>query len=137
MWITSPTASTSLACSNGGPTLPLTGTPTVRGVSPQVREGGLTSPSVWEYAAGVNRQLGRAAYRVDFSYRKFQDFYIQRTTAETGRVIDTREFAPPSVRGRSYDLSLIENDRDGLRFYFFSAQPPDDAPSGFFADRSR
>ena len=99
---------------NGGPGLPLTGTPTVRGVSPQVAEGGLKSPSAWEYAAGVNRQLGRAAYRVDFSYRKFQDFYIQRTTSETGRVIDTREFAPASVRGRSYDFSLIENDEDGL-----------------------
>jgi hypothetical protein len=99
---------------NGGATLPLTGTPSVRGVSPVVRDGSLRSPSVWEYAVGSNRQFGRAAVRADFAYRDYQDFYVERTTADLGRVVDARDFAPPSVRGRSYDLSYIENDSEGL-----------------------
>jgi hypothetical protein len=99
---------------NGGATLPLTGSPSVRGVSPQVR-GSLDSPYVWEYATGVNRQFGsRAAVRADFVYRDYGGFYIQRTDLTTGAAVDTRSFAPASVQGRAYDLTLIENDKDGL-----------------------
>jgi hypothetical protein len=62
---------------NGGPNLPLNGTPTIPGVSPQIGE--LSSPYTWEYATGVNRQFGsRAAARVDFIYRNYRDFYIDR-----------------------------------------------------------
>ena len=69
---------------NGGANLPVTGTPTVRGVSPQVRDS-LDSPSVWEYATGVNRSFGgRAALRADFAYRDYRDFYVQRTDLSTG-----------------------------------------------------
>jgi hypothetical protein len=99
---------------NGGPTLPLTGAPSVRGVTPQVLDGSLRSPHVWEYAAGVNRQFGQAAFRADATFRDYRDFYIQRVTTETGRVIDNREFAPASVQGRSHDLAYIENDDEGL-----------------------
>jgi hypothetical protein len=99
---------------NGGPTLPLTGVPTVRGITPQVRDGSLRSPSVWEFASGVNRTFRRATLRADFTYRNYQDFYMARTTIDNGKAIDTRDFAPPSVAGREYDLSFIENDTEGL-----------------------
>ena len=98
---------------NGRENLPIFGTPTVKGVSPQVL-GSLRPPSNWEYAAGVSRQVGdRAALRADFIYRNFQDFYVQRTDLSTGRATDTRPFAPAAVRGREYDLSVIENDEEG------------------------
>ena len=99
---------------NGGPTQALTGVPTVRGITPQVQDGALRSPSVWEFASGVNRTFRRATVRADFTYRNYQGFYIARTTLDNGKAIDTRDFAPPSVRGREYDLSFIENDTEGL-----------------------
>jgi hypothetical protein len=98
---------------NGGPNLPLDGSPTVRGVTPQIL-GSLRPPSNWEYSTGVSRQLGsRATARADFIYRRFEDFYIQRTDMTTGRATDTRSFAPTAVQGRQYDLSVIENDDNG------------------------
>jgi len=98
---------------NGGANLPLNGTPTVRGVSPQIR-GSLDPPSVWEYATGVGRQLGnRASVRADFNYRKWDNFYIIVTDTTTGKATDTRSFAPAAVRGRQYDLSYITNDTSG------------------------
>ena len=60
------------------------GAPTIPGVTPQIGDD-LKSPSVFEYAAGVNRQFGtRAALRVDFVYRDYRDFYVQRTDQSTG-----------------------------------------------------
>jgi outer membrane receptor for ferrienterochelin and colicin len=97
----------------GGANLPLVGTPTVRGVTPQIL-GSLRPPSNWEYSTGVSRQLGsRATARADVVYRRFQDFYIQRTDLTTGRATDTRSFAPITVQGRQYDLSVLENDESG------------------------
>ena len=99
---------------NGGAGRPTTGSPSVRGVSPQVGPS-LAPPHVWEYSSGVNRQFGaRGAFRADFVYRNYKDFYIQRTDLTTGRAVDNRSFAPAAVRGRSYDLTLYENDTDGL-----------------------
>jgi outer membrane receptor for ferrienterochelin and colicin len=99
---------------NGGATLPVTGAPSVRGVSPQVRDS-LKSPGVWEYAAGISRQFNaRGALRADFAYRDYRDLYIQRTDLSTGHVIDDRPFAPAAVRGREYDLTLYDNDDEGL-----------------------
>jgi hypothetical protein len=99
---------------NGGANLPLAGTPTVRGVSPQI-QGSLEAPSVWEYSGGVNRQLGsRASVRADVTYRTWGNFYIAQTDLGTGKAIDTRSFAPAAVRGRQYDLTLITNDTTGL-----------------------
>jgi hypothetical protein len=99
---------------NGAATLPLTGSPSVRGVTPQVQSS-LDSPAVWEYATGVNRQFGnRATVRADFVYRDYGGFYVQRTDVSTGPATDTREFAPASVAGRQYDLTLLENDEDNL-----------------------
>ena len=86
---------------NGGPNLPLTGTPNIPGVTPQIR-GSLVSPSVMEYASGVSRNWGsRAAVRADFIYRNSGDFYAARTDMSTGRVTDKL--------GRTFDLSLVEN----------------------------
>ena len=99
---------------NGGANLAVTGSPTVRGVSPQVLDS-LRSPSVWEYATGVSRQFGaRAAVRADFAYRDYQDMYIQRTDLGTGQAVDDRSFAPAAVAGRRYDLTAIENDDEGV-----------------------
>jgi Carboxypeptidase regulatory-like domain/TonB dependent receptor/TonB-dependent Receptor Plug Domain len=98
---------------NGGSNLPLVGVPTVRGVSPQIL-GSLDPPRVWEYAAGVGRQLGsRASARADFSYRKWGNFYIAKTDMTTGKATDNRSFAPAAVRGRLYDLTYITNDESG------------------------
>ena len=46
---------------NGGANLPLTGPPTIPGVSPIIGE--LSSPNSWEYALGVNRQFEPARGR--------------------------------------------------------------------------
>lgn len=95
--------------SNGGPSLPMAGPATVRGVTPQVR-GSLRSPSAWEYSGGVSRQIGRASMRADVTYRNYHDFYAQRTDLSTGRVTDSRVLdIPAAVRGRVYDLTLVEN----------------------------
>ena len=86
---------------NGGPNLPLTGSPNIPGVTPQIR-GSLTSPNVLEYAGGINRQFGsRAAVRADVVYRDYHDLYASRTDQTTGLVIDKL--------GRPFDLALIEN----------------------------
>ena len=98
---------------NGGANLPLVGTPTVRGVSPQVL-GSLDPPKVWEFSGGVGRQFGnRTSVRADVSYRKWGDFYILKTDTTTGKAIDTRSFAPASVVGRQYDLTVLTNDTSG------------------------
>ncbi|MQA30518.1 MAG: hypothetical protein GEU82_11905 [Luteitalea sp.] len=79
------------------------------GVTPIIGDD-LESPSAWEYAGGISRQVGnRAAVRADVTYRDYGNFYAQRTDISTGRVIDTRAQAPASVRGHSYDLTVIEN----------------------------
>ena len=76
----------------------------MRGVSPQVIDGSLESPYVWEYATGVNRQFGsRAAVRADFVYRDYGGFYVQRIDATTGRggrytLVRTGERARPRLR---------------------------------------
>lgn len=86
---------------NGGASLPLTGTPNIPGVTPQIQKS-LTSPNVLEYATGLSRNWGsRAAVRTDFIYRDYRDFYITRTDMGTGKVTDKL--------GRTFDLTLIEN----------------------------
>src|SRR4029077_17531890 len=73
---------------NGGPNLPLTGSPNIPGVTPQIR-GSLTSPNLLEYAGGISRQFGsRGAIRTDVVYRDYNDFYASRTDQTTGVVID-------------------------------------------------
>jgi carboxypeptidase family protein/TonB-dependent receptor-like protein len=91
---------------NGGPTLPLSSAPTIPGVTPQIADG-LSSPSAWEYAAGVSRTFGaRASLRADMLIRHYVDFYLRQADTTTGRVQDPT--------GRSFDLTLITNAPDGL-----------------------
>ena len=88
---------------NGGPNLPLNGSPVIPGVSPII--GDLSSPNVWEYATGINRQFGaQAAVRADFVYRDYGNFYADFTTPG----VTARD-----NEGRVYDLVTIGND-DGL-----------------------
>jgi hypothetical protein len=87
---------------NGGPNLPLAAAPDIPGVSPII--GDLSSPYAWEYAAGVNRQVGqRAAVRLDTVYRDYKSPYADFT--EAGRRVQDAE-------GRSYDFVAIGNDTD-------------------------
>jgi hypothetical protein len=94
---------------NGGANLPTNGAPTLPGVTPQIGDD-LKSPSVFEYSAGINRQFGaRAALRVDYVYRDWRDFYVQRTDHSTGQVAN--------ALGQLFDLTLIENTNDLARRY--------------------
>jgi hypothetical protein len=92
---------------NGGANLPLNGVPTIPGVSPII--GNLSSPSVWEYATGVNRQVGnRGTVRADFVYRDFGNFYADFTApGQVGR----------DAEGRTYDLVTIGNSDIAFRKY--------------------
>ena len=91
---------------NGGPNLPLNGAPTIPGVTPQIADG-LSSPSAWEYAAGVSRRFGaRGSLRADLLIRNYVDFYMRQADTTTGRVQDPT--------GRAFDLTLITNAPDGL-----------------------
>jgi hypothetical protein len=97
---------------NGGARLPLNGTPIIPGVTPII--GDLSSPNAWEYAAGVNRQVGsRAAIRADFVYRDFGNMYAeftqlgQRATDPDGRVLDLVTIGNSDIAFRKYvGLSL-------------------------------
>jgi outer membrane receptor protein involved in Fe transport len=94
---------------NGGATLPLNGSPTIPGLSPQI-QGSLNSPHNLEYATGINRQFGsKAAFRVDGVFRDFRDFYATVVNTTTGRVTD--QF------GKAYDLALVQNSNDLKRRY--------------------
>jgi hypothetical protein len=94
---------------NGATSRPVTGSPLVRGVNAQVASS-FKSPNVMEYSTGVNRQFGNStALRADLVYRKYRDFYSQRTDLSTGQVTDDRPSAPAGVAGREYDLTLLEN----------------------------
>jgi outer membrane receptor protein involved in Fe transport len=94
---------------NGGANLPLAGAPTIPGVTPQI-QGSLDSPNSLEYAFGINRQFGdRAAFRADYVYRNFRDFYVTRLDTTTGTAKDQL--------GKTYDLGLIENSNDLKRRY--------------------
>jgi outer membrane receptor for ferrienterochelin and colicin len=91
---------------NGGANLPLNGAPTIPGVTPQIADG-LSSPSAWEYAAGVSRQFGaRASLRADLLVRHYVNFYMRQADTSTGQVQDPT--------GRAFDLALITNAPDGL-----------------------
>ena len=95
---------------NGGPTLPLNGTPTIPGLTPQIADG-LASPSAWEYAGGVSRRYGaRASLRADVLVRHYIDFYMRQADTTTGRVQDPTD---PTGR-RAFDLTLITNAPDSL-----------------------
>ena len=91
---------------NGGANRPFAEPPTVQGVNKKIGSS-LDSPNSLEYAAGVSRVLGqRGSARVDYVFRDYNDFYIDRTDLSTGKVTDDL--------GKLYDLTLVENSNDGL-----------------------
>ncbi len=94
---------------NGGSNLPLSAAPDIPGLTPVI--GALSSPYAWEYAAGVNRQVGqRGAVRLDTVYRDYRTPYADFTTPGS-RVTDSE--------GRSYDLITIGNESD-LAFHHYA-----------------
>ena len=94
---------------NGGSNLPFNGAPTIPGLTPVI-QGSLASPYNLEYAMGVNRQVGsRAAVRADYVFRDFRDFYVSVLDTSTGKVKD--QF------GKTYDLAVIQNSNDLMRWY--------------------
>ncbi|MEO8217647.1 MAG: carboxypeptidase regulatory-like domain-containing protein [Acidobacteriota bacterium] len=73
-------------------------------------EGSLKSPSVNEYAAGYGVQLGQSGYaKVDYIYRKWQDFYGLTVTQATGTITDQL--------GITHDRGIIDNTNDIQRNY--------------------
>ena len=88
------------------PNLPLNENPTLPGVQQRIGED-LTTPSNNEYALGIARQFGsRASIRADYTYRRYQDFYVARTDLSTGKVKNSF--------GQELDLTIIENDKDDI-----------------------
>ena len=93
---------------NGGPSLPYAQPPSLPGVATRIGAD-LKSPRVWEYATGVSRQFSRGSVRVDYVYRNWSQFYIQRTDMTTGRVAN--------AAGQLFDVTLMENSNDLTRRY--------------------
>jgi hypothetical protein len=86
----------------------------VRGVSPQVRAS-LDSPYVWEYATGVNRQFGsRAAFVPTSSTAITAASTFNAPTRRRGRPLIRARLHRPACEDASYDLTLLENDDNGL-----------------------
>jgi outer membrane receptor for ferrienterochelin and colicin len=91
------------------PNIPTNGAPTLPGVSQFIGDS-LRTPNNWEYAFGVNRQLGgSAAIRVDYTFRDYKDLYTNQTDLTTGRV--TNEL------GQAFDRTFIVNTNDLKRRY--------------------
>ena len=94
---------------NGGANLPFADAPVLPGVARKIGSA-LKSPSVLEYATGVNRQFGtRAAARADLVYRDYRDLYVYRQDTTTGKVA--------ASTGQQFDLTLVENTNDLKRRY--------------------
>lgn len=94
--------------SNGGNDRPTRTTPNIPGVSTKVR-GDVTSPSVNELSIGVQNQVGRGAWRLDYVHRKSIDMYGDFLDTTTGRATDPT--------GRQFDLRLVSNTRQARRAY--------------------
>jgi Carboxypeptidase regulatory-like domain/TonB dependent receptor-like, beta-barrel/TonB-dependent Receptor Plug Domain len=93
---------------NGGTNRPFL-TADVPGVNTLLRDS-LKSPNAVEYAAGVSRTIAqRGTVRVDWVFRDFKDFYIQRTDLTTGRVTNSL--------GTVFDVNLVENSDELTRRY--------------------
>jgi len=81
----------------------------VPGVNRRIADD-LASPSSNEVAGGVSKRLGsKGTLRVDAVYRKYQDFYAERTDASTGQVSDDL--------GNVFDVIVTENTNDVERQY--------------------
>jgi hypothetical protein len=90
---------------NGGTNRPTRGAPSIPGVTTQIQDT-LASPNVKEFVLGASRRLGsKGLARIDAVYRKYGDFYAQRTDLSTGKVTD--------AQGNVFDLAIVENAASG------------------------
>ena len=93
---------------NGGNNRATRTTPNIPGLSTKVR-GDVTSPSVDELSVGVQNQMKRGAWRLDYVHRKSLDMYGDFLNSSTGRVTDSA--------GRPFDLTLVANSPQTKRTY--------------------
>jgi hypothetical protein len=94
--------------SNGGNNRPTRTTPNIPGLSTTVRSD-VTSPSVTEVSAGIQNQVGRGAWRLDYMHRTSTDMYGDFLNLSTGRVTDSA--------GHPFDLTLVSNSPQARRSY--------------------
>jgi len=103
----------------GGGLVPLRAA-ALRGISTQI-DGSLNSPSVDEYSLGASFRIGsRGLFRTDAVYRKWSNFYSQRTDTTTGQVSAqvgsvTQRFDFTKVQNND---SLYERNYKGLHSQF-------------------
>ena len=93
---------------NGGNDRATRTTPNIPGLSTRVR-GDVTSPSVNEMSLGMQHQVRRGAWRLDYVHRKSTDMYGDFLNSSTGRVTDSS--------GRPFDLTLVSNSPRARRKY--------------------
>src|SRR5262249_42906089 len=80
------------------------------GINTIIPTGGLKSPNVREYSAGVGGQVGPNGFvRFDYLNRDYEDFYGQVTTLANGQVADPL--------GDLSDLTILENSPLAKRKY--------------------
>src|SRR5204863_7889557 len=93
---------------NGGNNRTTRTTPNIPGLSTRVNSD-VTSPSVNEVSLGVQNQVRRGAWRLDYVHRKSADMYGDFLNLSTGRVTDSA--------GRPFDLTLVSNSPQAKRRY--------------------
>ncbi|PYR47433.1 MAG: hypothetical protein DMF95_16435 [Acidobacteria bacterium] len=93
---------------NGGNNRTTRTTPNIPGLSTRVSSD-VTSPSVNEVSLGVQNQVRRGAWRLDYVHRKSADMYGDFLNLSTGRVTDSA--------GRPFDLTLVSNSPQAKRRY--------------------
>jgi len=93
---------------NGGNNRATRTTPNIPGLSTKVRSD-VTSPSVNELSIGIQNQVRRGAWRLDYVHRKSADMYGDFLNLSTGRVTDSS--------GRPFDLTLVSNSPQARRRY--------------------
>ena len=93
---------------NGGNNRATRTTPNIPGLSTRVRSD-VTSPSVNEISIGLQNQVQRGAWRLDYVHRQSADMYGDFLDTSTGRVADTA--------GRFFDRTLVSNTARARRRY--------------------
>jgi len=93
---------------NGGNNRTTRTTPNIPGLSTRVSSD-VTSPSVNELSLGVQNQVRRGAWRLDYVHRKSADMYGDFLNLSTGRVTD--------LSARPFDLTLVSNSPQARRRY--------------------
>jgi len=94
---------------NGGTTRPVRTSPTVVGVNTSVNPT-VKSANSNEYMIGLAHQLGNGAVRVDYVYRRYNDFYGNYVNMGTGVVTDPRT-------NLQFNMTVVDNTSDVVRDY--------------------